>query len=86
MARLEEFGGNEMFPVQKYKVAAIRALIANKRGQIRGKEWAKLALEEAAKTHTGFRYHPNLCLVGTPPDPDVHRQIKKIAGENFLNN
>lgn len=89
IGRLEEFGGQEIFPLLRYKFAAARALIAHERGEIQAAGWAKLELEEAAKTHTGFRYHPTLCLVEKPPNPVVHKKLAKIAGAEkrlgFLN-
>jgi tetratricopeptide (TPR) repeat protein len=80
LAVLDEFGGHEIFPIQKYRSAAACALIADQRGDSeKAAGFARIALEEAKKTHTGFRYHPSLCLVGTPPDEQTHEQIKVLA-------
>jgi len=82
LSLLEEFKGNEIFPIQKYRAAAARALIAEERGESEmASELAKQALNEANKTHTGFRYHPTLCLVGKPPDEHTHERLKEIAGD-----
>jgi tetratricopeptide (TPR) repeat protein len=52
------------FPSQIYKGYGIRALIAAHKGEIES-AWklAQVALDAAAKDHSGFRYHPNLGLV-----------------------
>jgi len=86
LAQLKEFGGKEMFPREKYMIAASHALISNERGETKqAKDWAKSALEEASKTNTGFRYHPTLCLVEKPPDEKIHEQLKKMANDENNN-
>jgi tetratricopeptide (TPR) repeat protein len=82
LSALREFGGNEMFPFQIYIAAAAYALIADQRGDAEGaRSWAMVALGEAAKTHTGFRYHPTLGLVDKPPDEEVHLRLKHLASK-----
>ena len=52
------------FPVQQFKWHAAQALIAGTRKQMsEAREFAKRALEAAAKDHSGFRYHAKLGLV-----------------------
>ena len=80
LAGLDEFGGDEMFPFQGYMIAASRALIAHEQGETeQARSWAKQALEEASKTHTGFPYHPTLCLVEKPPNEQAHRRLQALA-------
>jgi tetratricopeptide (TPR) repeat protein len=48
-----------------YLLCAIKSQIAEIRGESTdAKEFAKLALREAEKTHSGLRYHPTVGLVG----------------------
>lgn len=63
---LEEFReeGGFTFPAIEYRYAAIQALLADARGEkSRACELAKQALSEAAKAHSGLRYHPTVGLV-----------------------
>jgi tetratricopeptide (TPR) repeat protein len=54
------------FPAIEYRYAAIQALLADARGEnARAREFAKQALVEAAKDHSGLRYHPTVGLVGS---------------------
>lgn len=53
------------FPAIEYRYAAIQALLADARGEkTQAREFAKTALAEAAKDHSGLRYHPTVGLVG----------------------
>jgi tetratricopeptide (TPR) repeat protein len=53
------------FPVQKFKAAAVHALIAEHRGDVRSAaRHAAEALEAANARESGFRYHQELGLVG----------------------
>jgi tetratricopeptide (TPR) repeat protein len=52
------------FPCDTFNAFGIRSLIATSRGQIQeAKEFAKVALEAAAKIDSGLRYHPTVGLV-----------------------
>jgi hypothetical protein len=78
LAVLDEFG-HEMFPVQRYRASAIRALICDSRGQReQAQAYARMALQEAAATHSGLRYHARLGLV-TSPDETVLNKLESIA-------
>jgi tetratricopeptide (TPR) repeat protein len=78
LAVLDEFG-HEIFPVQRYRASAIRALIFDSRGQReQAKIYAHAALQEAEATHSGFRYHARLGLVDSP-DERIHNRLKTIA-------
>jgi len=49
--------GGLRFPVMEYRCAAIQALLADARGEkTQAREFAKTALGEAAKEHSGLRY------------------------------
>jgi tetratricopeptide (TPR) repeat protein len=78
LAVLDEFG-HEIFPVQRYRASAIRALIFDSLGQ---REQAQIhahaALQETEATHSGFRYHACLGLVDLP-DERTHNRLKTIA-------
>jgi tetratricopeptide (TPR) repeat protein len=65
---LQEFReeGGVKFPAKEYRYAAIQALLADHRGEkARAGEFAQQALAEAAKDHSGLRYHPTVGLVGS---------------------
>jgi tetratricopeptide (TPR) repeat protein len=52
------------FPVQRFKFHAARALLQEGRNPAMANEEAMLALQAAQATHSGFRYHKDLGLVG----------------------
>lgn len=65
---LKEFRheGGLTFPATEYRYAAIQSLLADARGEkVRSRDFAKQALAEAAKEHSGLRYHSTLGLVGS---------------------
>ncbi|MBI5683910.1 MAG: hypothetical protein HZC54_02415 [Verrucomicrobia bacterium] len=75
---LSEFS-HEVFPVQRYRASAIHALILDARGQReQARGYARMALQEAAARHSGFRYHATLGLVGSP-DERVHERLQTLA-------
>ncbi len=58
--------GGLKFPSIEYRYAAIQALLADARGEkAQAREFAKEALAETAKEHSGLRYHPTVGLVGS---------------------
>jgi tetratricopeptide (TPR) repeat protein len=58
--------GGLKFPAIEYRYAAIQSLLAEARGEKRrAREFARQALAEAAKDHSGLRYHPTVGLVGS---------------------
>jgi tetratricopeptide (TPR) repeat protein len=68
-----------LFPVDQYRMAGALALIYDDIGR-EGKiaELAAAALEAAAKTDSGLRYHKGLGLV-TNPDRKIIRKLKRLA-------
>jgi tetratricopeptide (TPR) repeat protein len=71
---LDAFGGTELFPVSGFRFAAARALLAEYAGdRSRAIRWAQTALEAAARTESGLRYHPDLGLVGSQHTTTVAR-------------
>ena len=65
---LQEFREEEglKFPAVEYRYSGIQALLADARGErSMAREFAKQALSEAAKDHSGLRYHPMVGLVGS---------------------
>ncbi|KAB7762182.1 tetratricopeptide repeat protein [Xanthomonas maliensis] len=52
-----------MFPVDRFKHHAARAMILRSSDRNAAAAEARLALESAALDHSGFRYHPKLGLV-----------------------
>jgi len=70
--------GALMFPAERFRLAAIRAVIAWERGEVEvSRRFADLARQEAAREHSGLRYHPDLGLVGQI-DPDVAARLAAI--------
>ena len=68
MRALQEFGEEDgiKFPAIEYRYSAIQALLAGARGDnARAREFAKQALAETVKDHSGLRYHPTIGLVGS---------------------
>lgn len=69
------------FPAELYKWHGSWALILQERGQtLEARNAAKQALEAAAMTHSGYRYHPNVGLVSDTSD-EFGSRLRKIAGE-----
>lgn len=78
LAVLSEFG-HEMLPAQRYRANAIHALVLDARGQReQARDYARMALQEAAARHSGFRYHATLGLVKSP-DERVHERLQTLA-------
>lgn len=79
---LQEFRetGGLKFPSIEYRYAVIQALLAEARGEKTvAREFAKLALGEAAKDYSGLRYHPSVGLVGSERSQFENR-LKTLAG------
>ncbi|MEN6451747.1 MAG: hypothetical protein ABFC96_14745 [Thermoguttaceae bacterium] len=79
---LQEFRseGSLVFPALKYRYCAIRSLLADARGDKEvAREFANVALAEAAKEHSGLRYHSTLGLVGSQRGTFDSR-LRKLAG------
>ena len=79
---LDEFRdeGGLRFPAIEYRYAAIQALLADARGEkSQAREFAKTALAEAAKDHSGLRYHPTVGLVGSERATFATR-LRTLAG------
>lgn len=70
--------GGSMFPVERFRVAVIRALIAWEREEVAAaRRFADLARREAAMKHSGLRYHPDVGLV-EGIDPQVAARLAVI--------
>jgi hypothetical protein len=62
---LRELAGDLLpFPIQRFKFHAAQALLADGHDPAVATHQAILALQTAQATHSGFRYHGNLGLVG----------------------
>ena len=67
------------FPSDVFQAFGIRSIIAAKRGETgKAKEFAKVALEAAAKAHSGLRYHSTVGLVRDKETP-FFKTVKAIA-------
>lgn len=58
-----------MFPADRFRYHAARAIIFRESGMDRAREEAKLALDAAADDHSGFRFHPDVGLVSETHSP-----------------
>jgi tetratricopeptide (TPR) repeat protein len=71
---LGEWSSLDDFPVMVFQECCARALIHfDKEEKTQAREWARRALEAAEKTHSGYRYHPRLGLVGEKSEGLVKR-------------
>ncbi len=69
------------FPSDIYQAFGIRSIIAAQRGEIeKAKEFAQIALEAAAKVHSGLRYHPTVGLVNDKETP-FFKSVTAIAAQ-----
>jgi len=69
------------FPVQFYQWHGALALILHEQGQtLEAETEAKLALEAAGMTHSGFQHHPNLGLAGDTAD-EFGNRLRQIASK-----
>jgi tetratricopeptide (TPR) repeat protein len=65
------------FPVLEYRYATIQALLAEAKGEeARASEFARHALAEAAKVHSGLSHHPALGLVGSERNVFENRLVE----------
>jgi tetratricopeptide (TPR) repeat protein len=79
---LEKFRdeGGLKFPAIEYRYATLQALLADARGEkTRAREFAQQALAEAAKDHSGLRYHATVGLVGSERNTFANR-LRTLAG------
>jgi tetratricopeptide (TPR) repeat protein len=68
------------FPALEYRYWAVRAIIADSRGDRMGaRDFAEQALAQAAKEHSGLRYHAKLGLVGAQPQW-MEKKLRALAG------
>lgn len=82
LSALDEFGARSSFPIQDFKAASIRALIADAQGKREAaSRQAKSALAAAARTHSGFSRHATLGLV-TSVQPDLEERLRHIARDD----
>lgn len=67
------------FPSDIYQAFGIRSIIAAQRGEAdKAKDFAKIALRAAGKTHSGLRYHPTVGLVRGEETPFL-KSVTAIA-------
>ena len=75
-----ELGDGIRFPNERFRCAAVLALIADDRGQTdEARAFAAIAHDAAKATHSGFRYHPTLGLVKEMPN-EVAARLAAIRG------
>jgi hypothetical protein len=76
---LDEFATNALlFPVDRFKLHASRALIADDRHQPDASVDAIAALDAAGRVTSGLRYHPNIGLVGGDY-PALRKRLTALA-------
>jgi len=68
-----------MFPVDEYRLAAIRAFMADENGQSElARDFANTALSAATKEYSGFRFHPKVGIVSRQ-DAEIKRRLERLA-------
>jgi len=78
-AVLDELKYDTLFAADIYELSGIRALIATHKGNLESaKRFAKTAIESAATTHSGFRYHPTVGLVRDKETP-FYKSLEALA-------
>lgn len=78
---LVEFRDEEClkFPATEFRYCAVQALIADSRGdRASAAAFARLALREAARIHSGVSRHPRVGLVDSVPQP-VQDRLQSLA-------
>ncbi|NVN89601.1 MAG: hypothetical protein HXX11_03265 [Desulfuromonadales bacterium] len=61
---LSEYADGEMLPIELYETNGVRAIICEEKGLIKeARQYAAVALQQAAKTESGFRYHKAFGIV-----------------------
>ena len=79
LAVIDEFAEQPQFPVEEFRIATSRALIAAERNDLTGaRAWAREALAAAAKSESPFRYHRKLGLV-RGVDPLTYQRLQSLA-------
>ena len=79
LAVLDEFVGDRMFPVDYFEWHAGRALVLSQQGHIPlAKEEAEKALAAAERDKSGFKYHPEIGLVG-PKNGSLRRDMEAMV-------
>lgn len=79
IAAADEFGANAVFPVQRFELSSIRALIAAHAGDMASaRKHAIAALAAASETKSPFRRHASLGLVRFA-DPEVFARLRSLA-------
>jgi tetratricopeptide (TPR) repeat protein len=79
LSLLKEFGGDEVFPVEKYEAAAIQALISEEAGDVpAARLFARAALSAMAQQEPPFPRHKNIGLVRFV-DPTVLDRLRALA-------
>ena len=76
---LDQHESRLMFPYDRFRWNCARALIASRTGDlVAAKRSARLAISSAQQDSSGFRYHPNVGLVGGK-HPELISELTKIA-------
>lgn len=79
LAALDEGASGFVFPAMQYQACAVKALIASEYGDFAAaRNHAVQALQAAAARHSGFRYHPDVGLVGET-DSQMHSRVTQLA-------
>ena len=79
IAVLDEFGGDDIFPLHRFKQATARALIAADTDDARAAQaHAQEALQAANASDSPFRYHRKLGLVQFV-DPSTIERLRALA-------
>ncbi len=79
---LQEHNDRPVFPVERFRAAGLRAVLLERSGQSgAARVFAKLAMDAAAETQSGFRYHQGLGLVSAAERDLVEHVAQLLADE-----
>ncbi len=67
------------FPIEQFQLAAIQSFMAADEGQLEAAgQFARIALEAAGRSHSGYRYHAKLGLVENL-DIEIRDRLERLA-------
>ena len=82
LSHLDEWSSPHIFPVMEFMEFSARAMIQHEKGEnALARQCARRALDAAARTHSGLRYHATLGLVGERW-VDQLKQLRKMVADD----
>ena len=80
---LRQHEDRPVFPVERFRAAGLRAVLLERSGQSgAARAFARLAMDAAAVTRSGFRYHQDLGLVSAA-DRELVEQVARLLRDEI---